>query len=169
MNTLYVTSPDTYLSLDGETVAVLRDDVELHFKDFIDNCANIQTFEKSHGRIEKREYFLETDIDWLFQKENWKNLNAIGAVKSTVDEKGVMHTEMRFFITSLTKIEDFARAVRGHWVIENQLHWCLDAIFREDASRARKDNSPLNLNVMRMLCEKPRYRCLKPPIWAESA
>lgn len=36
-----------------------------------------------------------------------------------------------------------------HWSIENQLHWCLDVIFREDASRARKDNSPLNLNVLR--------------------
>ena len=56
---------------------------------------------------------------------------------------------LRFFITSLTTVEEFARAVREHWCIENQLHWCLDVIFREDAARARKDNSPLNMNVMR--------------------
>jgi hypothetical protein len=41
--------------------------------------------------------------------------------------------------------------VREHWGIENQLHWCLDVIFRQDASRARRDNSPLNLNVLRKI------------------
>ena len=55
----------------------------------------------------------------------------------------------RYFITSLTDISEFAYAVRKHWSIENQLHWCLDVIFREDAARARKDNSPLNLNILR--------------------
>ena len=39
--------------------------------------------------------------------------------------------------------------MRKHWSIENQLHWCLDVVFREDYSRARKDNSPLNMNVLR--------------------
>ena len=48
-----------------------------------------------------------------------------------------------------TVIEQFAYAVRKHWSIENQLHWRLDVIFREDAARARKDLSPLNLNVLR--------------------
>ena len=109
----------------------------------------MKTFDKGHGRIEKREYFLETGIEWLAQKSVWSNLNAIGAVKSTVEEKGKIRTDMRYFITSLTTVDEFARAARGHWGIENQLHWCLDVIFREDASRAKKDNSPLNLNVLR--------------------
>ncbi|MCI5957827.1 MAG: ISAs1 family transposase, partial [Clostridiales bacterium] len=52
-------------------------------------------------------------------------------------------------LTSLTDIEKFAYAARKHWSIENQLHWCLDVIFDEDTSRARKDLSPLNLNVLR--------------------
>ena len=51
--------------------------------------------------------------------------------------------------TSLKNIHEFADAVRKHWAIENKLHWCLDVIFREDAARARKDNSPLNMNVLR--------------------
>ena len=44
----------------------------------------------------------------------------------------------RYFITSLTDVREFAYAVRKHWLVENQLHWCLDVIFREDATRARK-------------------------------
>ena len=57
--------------------------------------------------------------------------------------------ECRYYITSLTEVEQFAYAVRKHWSIENQLHWRLDVIFKEDAGRARKDLSPLNLNVLR--------------------
>jgi predicted transposase YbfD/YdcC len=111
----------------------------------------VEPSEKGHGRIEKREYFLETDIDWLQQKPEWTNLNALGAVRSTVDEKGVVRQETRYFITSLTDIDNFAYAVRKHWSIENQLHWSLDVIFREDAAKARKDNSPLNMNVLRKI------------------
>ncbi len=56
--------------------------------------------------------------------------------------------EIRYFITSLTNLKEFSDAVRKHWSIENQLHWSLDVIFREDASRAKKDNSPLkSLNI----------------------
>ena len=109
----------------------------------------VQGPEKGHGRIECREYFLETGIEWLQQKREWCGLNAIGAVHSTVEEKGQVRQEIRYFITSLTEIADFAYAVRKHWSIENQLHWSLDVVFREDASRARKDNSPLNMNVLR--------------------
>jgi hypothetical protein len=77
---------------------------------------------KGHGRIEKREYSLETDIDWLSQKAAWSNLNVIGLVKSTVLEKEETHTETRYFITSLNDMNLFANAVRKHWSIENQLH-----------------------------------------------
>jgi len=126
----------------------LLEDASLYFdREHIE--AFIEPLEKGHGRIEKREYFLETAIGWLSQKEEWSNLNAIGAVRSTVEKKDGVHQETRYFITSLTEIKDFAYAVRKHWSIENQLHWCLDVIFREDLSRARKDNSPLNMNVLR--------------------
>lgn len=55
----------------------------------------------------------------------------------------------KIFYHFLTNIKEFADAVRKHWCIENQLHWCLDVIFREDYSRARKEHSPLNMNVLR--------------------
>lgn len=139
---------DYVIGLKGNQ-STLRDDVELYFRNFLDECSRSRTIEKGHGRIEEREYFLQTEIDWLEQRPYWANLNGIGAVRSTVEEKGETRTETRFFITSLTEVKEFARAVREHWCIENQLHWCLDVVFREDVSRARKDNSPLNLNIMR--------------------
>ena len=72
-------------------------------------------------------------------------------VKSTVTEKDEIHEFTRYFITSLTNLKEFANSVRKQWSIENQLHWCLDVIFREDASRAKKDNSPLNMNILRKI------------------
>ena len=62
---------------------------------------------------------------------------------------GRVSTDTRYFISSLTEVQRFAHAVRCHWSIENQLHWCLDVIFDEDSSQAKKDLSPLNLNVLR--------------------
>ena len=109
------------------------------------------TKDKDHGRIEIREYYLETDIDWLSQKTEWVNLNAIGMVKSKVFEKGVWREEVRYFITSLIDVETFAKAVRAHWGVENSLHWCLDVIFNEDDNRTRKDNSAENFSVIRRI------------------
>jgi predicted transposase YbfD/YdcC len=47
--------------------------------------------------------------------------------------------------------EEFVAMIRGHWSIENQLHWSLDVLFREDASPARKDTAPENLNILRKI------------------
>jgi Transposase len=138
---------DYCLALKGNQTN-LHEDVRLYFENLPAEQATI-TKEKGHGRIEKREYLLETDIDWLPQKANWAGLSAIGAVKSTVFEKDETRIETRYFITSLCDVSKFADAVRKHWSIENQLHWQLDVTFGEDDSRARKNNSPLNLNILR--------------------
>jgi predicted transposase YbfD/YdcC len=140
---------DYVLALKGNQTS-LHEDVKLYFENLHKIC-DFDTLEKGHGRIEKREYFLETNIGWLKQRHDWKGLRAIGAVRSRVVEKETTREETRYFITSLIHPKAFANAVRGHWSIENQLHWMLDVIFREDASRARKDNSPLNLNVLRKI------------------
>lgn len=128
----------------------LLQDVKLFFASELVN-EKTNTLEKDHGRIEKREYYLETNIDWLPCRSEWVNLNGIGMVRSTVisQKTGEITQESRYYITSLTDIEKFAYAVRKHWSIESQLHWQLDVAFHEDASRARKDNSPLNLNIIR--------------------
>jgi len=128
----------------------LHEDVRLYFDTEIP-ASKATTTEKGHGRIETREYYLETEIDWLWQKSDWVGLNAIGMVKSKVFEKDSLREESRYFITSLTSIETFAKAVRAHWGIENSLHYCLYVTFKEDASRTRKDNSPENFSVIRRI------------------
>jgi predicted transposase YbfD/YdcC len=129
----------------------LHEDVELYFEDGLEALAKTVTTDLGHGRIETREYYIETDIDWLWQKPDWAGLKAIGMVKSKVIEKEKVREETRYFITSLTDIETFAKAVRAHWGIENSLHWCLDVTFREDYCRTRKDNSAENFAVIRRI------------------
>ncbi len=140
---------DYVLGLKGNQES-LNDDVRLYFETEA-VTTKIVTYDKGHGRIETREYFLETEIDWLYQKPDWAGLSAIGMVKSSVWEKGSLREESRYFITSLTSVETFAKAVRAHWGIENSLHWCLDVVFNEDACRTRKDNSAENFSVIRKI------------------
>ena len=128
----------------------LHDDVKLYFETEKVTKKTI-THDKGHGRIETREYYLETEVEWLSQKPEWFGLNAIGMVKSSVWEKNALREESRYFITSLTNVKTFAKAVRAHWGIENSLHYCLDVVFHEDACRTRKDNSAENFSVIRKI------------------
>ena len=136
------------ICIEEKIIEILYKDTEDYFKEFSDDIPSKTTLNKGQGRIEKREYRLLTDLSWLEQKADWAGLNGLGCVKSIVTENEGTHEFTRYFITSLTDINEFSDSVRKHWSIENQLHWCLDVIFCEDASRARKDNSPLNLNVL---------------------
>lgn len=140
---------DYVLGLKGNQ-ASLSEDIKLYF-DTETPASVSKTLEKDHGRVEQREYYLETDISWLSQRPEWTDLSAIGMVRTSVTstKTGAFTQECRYFITSLTDVSRFASAVRKHWSIESQLHWQLDVAFREDDSRARKDNSPLNLNILR--------------------
>jgi predicted transposase YbfD/YdcC len=139
---------DYVLTLKGNQ-GNLHEWAKVYFDDFADDCATKTTQETGHGRIEKRTYYIETDIEWLEQKDEWANLRAMGMVETEVVRRGKVSNETRYFVTSLTDIDEFAHAVRRHWSIENQYHWRLDVIFREDASKVKKDNAPLNLHILR--------------------
>lgn len=130
-----------------ENHPVLCADVRLYFSDF--EAQKHVTKEKGHGRIETREYWLETDISWLWQSSEWSNLQGIGAVRSRVIERGETREETRIFLTSLTNVKKFAEAVRLHWGVENSLHWTLDVAFNEDNCRMQLDNSGENFAVVR--------------------
>lgn len=109
--------------------------------------------EKSHGRIEKREYFVCNDVSWLYNSHEWKNLSGFGVCVSTVESDGnitVSHNYSVYSVENMTAFQ-FAQCKRGHWSVENSLHWVLDMVFREDESRARADNSAENLNVIRQI------------------
>jgi predicted transposase YbfD/YdcC len=99
------------------------------------------TTEKGHGREEMRTYLQLPAPEKLPQFMRWKGLKSVGVVTSRCLRDGKESIEVRYHISSLTvDVKRFARAVRGHWGIENSCHWSLDMTFREDESRLRERN-----------------------------
>ncbi len=108
--------------------------------------------EKGHGRIEKREYWLSSDISWLSQGKDWTKLRSIGMVRSEVRVKEKTSVEYRYYISSIKNAPKlFEEAVRGHWSIETSCHWILDVAFREDESRARQGHAAENFSILRKI------------------
>jgi predicted transposase YbfD/YdcC len=111
-----------------------------------------QTVEKDHGRLETRRYYQSDCLEWFADKEKWAGLASVGMVESVRELAGKTTVERRYYLSSLKLgVETFARAVRGHWGVENKLHWVLDVCFGEDQSRAREGYAAENLATLRRL------------------
>jgi predicted transposase YbfD/YdcC len=109
-----------------------------------------ETVDKGHGRLEHRKYFVHEVGDWLENREEWLGLTSVGMVISDVTKNGISRSECRYFIMSIpADAQRFAVCCRGHWSIENNLHWVLDVTFNEDASLKRKDHAPRNYALIR--------------------
>ena len=131
----------------------LHDDVKLLMDDPgapADDSA--ETVDADHGRIETRRAEVLHDVEWLTQTHRWPGLAAVGKVTATREIDRHATTTARYYIASQPlSAAELNRLVRGHWGIENQLHWVLDVVMNEDQARARKDNAPENLALLRRL------------------
>ena len=94
---------------------------------------------KGHGRVDEITYYQMAVPGDFVNRDKWAGLKTIGVAirQSTSGAKST--TEVRFYISSLAMgVQQLARFIRGHWAIENSLHWCLDVTFREDECRVRQ-------------------------------
>ena len=108
---------------------------------------------KGHGRLEIRECWTLSDPEYLayvYHGTAWKGLRTLVWVRAERRIGDHRSVEDRYYISSLDGNAKLAlRVARGHWGVENQLHWVLDIAFREDESRVRKDHAPENFAILR--------------------
>ena len=134
---------DYVLALKGNQ-GTLHDAVIAHIIEHMENdFANVTARKhterlKGHGREDELTYYQLPVPDDLIGKEKWKEMRTIGVVIRISESGSKCTSDVRYYISSLRLgVKRFAACVRGHWGIENTLHWCLDVTFREDESRVR--------------------------------
>ncbi|HEY6254861.1 MAG TPA: ISAs1 family transposase, partial [Xanthobacteraceae bacterium] len=117
---------------------------------------SVTDLDKGHGRIEQRTVTVAREVDWLEGERRFPgevrlpDVSTILRVASRVQLKDHSRFETRYYVSSATlSAARAAEAVRGHWAIENSLHWVLDVVFRDDQSRLRTGHGAKNMAVAR--------------------
>ncbi len=117
------------------------------------NCGYCKTEEKGHGRFEIRECWTISnpeDLKQIRSLSDWTGLQTIVMVRRERHIGCKVEIEIKYYISSLlTSARHILDVIRGHWGIENQLHWVLDIAFREDDCRLRKGNGAQNFALLR--------------------
>jgi predicted transposase YbfD/YdcC len=115
-----------------------------------------ETVGKDHGRIEVRTHRVSHVVDWYAARRSYPGaprfpqLTTIAMVESRIERGDKIETEQRSYISSRAlSAAAFADGARGHWAIENNLHWTLDVTFNEDQSRLRAGHGAKNMAVVR--------------------
>lgn len=133
-----------------EEINTLFEDAENNeFRGF--DADDYETIEKSHGRVESRKYY-SLDATELPCTAEWQGLQSVGKVVRIRTDKGKTTTETEYYISSCEiDAQLLEKVVRGHWAIENSLHWVLDVTFREDKLRYRDRIGAQNLATVRKI------------------
>jgi predicted transposase YbfD/YdcC len=111
-------------------------------------------FDDGHGRLVRRRVFASTDLAPFAALAAWPGLATVVAVETIrgIPGRGKVKAEIRHYLSSARlPPERLAAAIRNHWGVENGLHWVLDVVFREDASRVRERNAARNLALLRKI------------------
>lgn len=142
---------DYVISLKGNQGTLhnaVRDYIIKHMEnDFADILAQrcVETIE-GHGRVDEVTYIQMPVPNDLVHLERWFGLKTIGVAIRQSESRSKSSTEVRYFIASVPiGVKKFACYIRGHWAIENTLHWCLDVTFREDENRVRERTTANNM------------------------
>jgi predicted transposase YbfD/YdcC len=110
------------------------------------------TADQGHGRLENRHYVVVSDVHGIRDRGLWPNLKTVGMCCSERTVNGQTTTEVRYFIGSRKMgVRRYAEVLRGHWRIENNLHWQLDISFGEDESRVHDRHGATNFAFLRKL------------------
>ncbi len=155
---LWRTSPFDLLAVKANQ-PTLRAEVEACFAAALPGTVGTHIeHDKGHGRIEQRTTSLVREVDWLSGDRRFPGelrlpgVACIIRVQARVERGGTLHTETRTYVSSADlDAERAGQAVRGHWAIENSLHWVLDVTFGDDQSRLRKGFGAKNMAVVRHL------------------
>ena len=139
----------------------LHEDIKLFFEDALEQDDEqllhaVDEPDNGHGRLDERTVWASGEVSWLRRRHpDWPDLHGIVCVEGRRLDfaTGKQSVQRRCYLTSLdprqTGAAHLGELVRGHWSIENNLHWCLDVGFADDAARVRKDHGPENLAAIK--------------------
>ena len=147
---------DYLLAVRGNQPTLLAD-VEAAFKAAEKGQVEINVdVDKGHGRIESRTVSVLRQVDWLdgdrrFPGEvRFVDARAVVKIQARTELKDRCRFDTRYYITSSTRsAAKLGETTRGHWGIENKLHWTLDVTFQEDFCRVRKGHGAQNMALVR--------------------
>ena len=133
----------------GDMLADVRTFAEDQDTDYIEEY---KTIDADHGRIEERSYRVYDVPEYLTNTHSWPHLQAFVHVvsKRTVSDKA-SRSDRFYLLSRKHTAQAAAKLIRGHWQIENSLHWSLDVVMNDDQHRARKDHAPANFATLRRI------------------
>ena len=142
-----------YILMVKENQAELKEQIEKVFRIQKSEVSDIEE-DFGHGRIEKRTCEVITKLDFLDTKENWVGLCSIIKITSerTIKKTDIYSSETRYYISSLLENAKLINnSIRSHWAIENNLHWSLDVVMKEDGQRNYIGNAAENMNMIKKI------------------